>query len=273
MARSGHRASLAGRPDRRHPRDPGDLRVQPSPPQLQLLRRLVERAATSAGDLLVGGRAARVRRRPVLAGPRRDPRLGGAVDRQLDLRLPRVPARGLALPAAARGQGRHGAARRPVRDPPGADVAGVPRHDAGLPGGHARRPGRRVDRRRGRRDRTRRGGARAGRGHPDVPLRAHQAARPVHGPGAVELVAAPQLLRRDLLLVRPRPLRSGGVALGLVVGLPRHHRDGRALPRREHPDDGAAQPRAASGVPGRHRPGAPARPASPRNKQAPRRTA
>ena len=36
-----------------------------------------------------------------------------------------------------------------------------------------------------------------------------------------------------------------------------------ALPRREHPDDGAAQPRAASGVPGRDRPGAPARPASP----------
>ena len=36
-----------------------------------------------------------------------------------------------------------------------------------------------------------------------------------------------------------------------------------ALPRREHPDDGAAQPRAASGVPGRDRPGAPAGPASP----------
>ena len=124
------------------PRDPGDLRVQPSPPQLQLLRRLVERAAASAGDLLVGGRAARVRRRPVLAGRRRDPGLGGAVDRQLGLRVPRVPARGLAVPVAARGQGRHGAAGRPVRDPPGADVAGVPRHDAGLRGGHARRPGR-----------------------------------------------------------------------------------------------------------------------------------
>ena len=36
-----------------------------------------------------------------------------------------------------------------------------------------------------------------------------------------------------------------------------------ALPRREHPDDGAAQPRAASGVPGRDRPGAQAGPASP----------
>ena len=81
--------------------------------------------------------------------------------------------------------------------------------------------------------------------------------------GAVELVATSQLLRRDLLLVRPRSLRSGGFARGLVVGVHRDHRHGRALPRREHPDDGTTQPRAASGVPGRHRPGVPARPAAP----------
>ena len=39
--------------------------------------------------------------------------------------------------------------------------------------------------------------------------------------------------------------------VGLVVGLRRRRRDARALPRREHPDDGEAQPRAAAGVPGR----------------------
>ena len=89
-------------------------------------------------------------------------------------------------------------------DPPGPDAPGVPRHAAGLRRGHPRRPGRRLARRRGRGD---------GLGAVALELAAdtqmHRFARTkqpgqVHGPGAVGLVAAPQLLRRDQLLVRPR---------------------------------------------------------------------
>ena len=253
---------MAGRPDRRPARDPGDLRGQPSAPQLQLLRRLLERAAAAARGLLVGGADRAGRRRPVLAGRRRDPRVGGPADRQLGLRLPRAATRGLALPAAARARP-PSSRRRPVRHPPHPDLPGVPRHGCRSTSRSPAPAGRRLARRRRARRRARRGGAGAGRRRPDAPLRAHQAAGAVHGPGAVELVAAPELLRRDQLLVRPRALRAGRVARGLVVDLHRHHGDAGDVPRREHPDDGAAQPRAAAGVPGRHRPGAAARAAAP----------
>ena len=51
-----------------------------------------------------------------------------------------------------------------------------------------------------------------------------------------------------------RPLRAGGVAV-LVVVPGRCRRDARDVPRREHPDDGEAQPRAAAAVPAGRRPG------------------
>ena len=47
-----------------------------------------------------------------------------------------------------------------------------------------------------------------------------------------------------------------------VVAVRRRGRDAGDVPRRQHPDDGGAQPRAAAGLPGRHRPGADARPAA-----------
>ena len=42
----------------------------------------------------------------------------------------------------------------------------------------------------------------------------------------------------------------------------RRRRDARDVPRREHPDDGEAQPRAPAGLPGRRRPGLPVRAAT-----------
>ena len=71
----------------------------------QLLRRLLERAAAAARPLLVGSQHPDVDQTRV-AGHRRDPRVGGAADRQLGLHLAWPPPRGLALRDAARGRSR-----------------------------------------------------------------------------------------------------------------------------------------------------------------------
>ncbi len=88
----------------------------------------------------------------------------------------------------------------------------------------------------------------------DAPVRPGQAAGAGDGPRRVVVVAASQLRGRAGLLVLAGAVRPGRVAVG-VVGAARPGRDARDVPRREHPDDGGAQPGAAAAVPGRRRPG------------------
>ncbi len=79
-------------------------------------------------------------------------------------------------------------------------------------------------------------------------------ARRGDGPWTVGMVAAPELLRRDQLLVRPGPVRSRRRTRRCLVAVRRggggHGRD---VPRRQHSDDGEAQPGPAPAVSGRDR--------------------
>ncbi len=86
--------------------------------------------------------------------------------------------------------------------------------------------------------------------------------------GLWSLVAAPELLRRVRLLARPGPVRPGRRATRLVVAVPRDHHHVRDVPGREHPDDGKAQPRTQTGLPGRDRPDTAFRSAPPRRRAA-----
>ena len=79
----GNRQPAAGRLHRRRPGDPGDLHLQPRLPELQLLRRLLERHPAVAAGLLVGRRPAGPGLAALLAGRDRRHVLGGAADRKL----------------------------------------------------------------------------------------------------------------------------------------------------------------------------------------------
>ena len=76
-------------------------------------------------------------------------------------------------------------------------------------------------------------------------LRQDPQARRGHGPRAVELVAAPELLRGVQLLVRAGAVRRRGGAGRRMVAVRRSGHHAGAVPRRQHPDDGGAQRRAA----------------------------
>src|SRR6201996_7869598 len=111
----GHGEAVAGYPRGRRAGHAGGVRLQPVVPQLELLRRVLERHPTAADVLLVesGAHAATA----LLAGRRAGHRLGGTVDRQLGPRVSGTAPRRLALRDVP-GTGRAlGVSRRPGRDP------------------------------------------------------------------------------------------------------------------------------------------------------------
>ena len=254
--------ALARHARRRRAGDARRVRGQSAAPQLELLRRLLERGAAGGGAVLVVGRRPARRRDPLLGDDRGRAGVGGAADRQLGQVVPRPAPRGLALPVAARA-GRAGS--RPWSTSWRSTSSRRSRCSSALLPAYVVATTPRA-------------------------LGVLDVVAALVGLGAVALEATADLqMHRFVATKQPGQVMDRGLwawsrhpnyvgELGFWVSLALFGlaaspgdwwwlflgvgRDARDVPGRQHPDDGGAQPRPTPRLPGRHRPGAALRPAA-----------